>query len=76
MIVGKDIHPEKEIYYLGALLLEVINDANEKDYDFLDLFHKLNFTKKVSINLFTSTLDWLFLLGVIEQSKGRIYKCL
>ena len=28
MIIGKDIKPERQIYHLGALLLEVLKDAD------------------------------------------------
>jgi len=75
MIVGKDILPEREIYYLGALLIEILRDFPQTELGFFDIFQKVNERKKVSIKLFTLTLDWLFLLGIIKNNKGNIEKC-
>ncbi len=75
MILGKDIHPSKEIYYLGARTLELINASPENEIDILDTFQRLNEIERVSMNLFTLTLDWLFLLGSIKSVNGRLEKC-
>jgi hypothetical protein len=75
MIVGKDILPEREIYYLGAYLIETLKDFPEKEIGFFDIFQKVNESKRVSMKLFTLTLDWLFVLGVINNSNGNIEKC-
>ncbi len=75
MIVGKDIQPEREIYYLGALLIEILKGFPQKNIGFFDVYQKLNEDRKVSMKLFTLTLDWLFLLGVIDCNRGKIEKC-
>ncbi len=75
MIVGKDIHPQRKIYYLGSLILEIFKSSPKKKFDFFDIYQKINERDKVSIKLFTLTLDWLFLLGAIESNKGYIKKC-
>ena len=42
----------------------------------LTVFQKLNAREEVSINLYTLTLDWLFLIGAINKtSKGDLQKC-
>lgn len=75
MIVSKDINPERDVYYLGAKVIEII--SNEIDVvDFFDVYRKINLSEKVSMNLYSITLDWLYILGVIENSeKGHIQKC-
>ncbi len=75
MIIGKDIHPEKKIYYLGALVLKTLKKSSKKKFDFFKVYQEVNESEKVSIKLFTLTLDWLFLLGAIESNKGHIEKC-
>lgn len=75
MIKGKDLHPERSIYYLGAILIEIIKSAADKDINSISLFHKFCEREKVSIEMFTLTLDWLFLLGLVESNKGQIKKC-
>ena len=76
MIISKDINPERDFYYLGAKVIEIISSTEELKVDFFDVFEKLKDSEKVSINLFTLTLDWLFLVGAINKSnKGSIVKC-
>ena len=66
-MIDKDINPKNNIYYLGAKVIEII--SKEKTNDFFDVFGKLNNLENVSINLYTLTLDWLFIIGVIKESK-------
>lgn len=76
MIVSKDINPEKDFYYLGAKIIEIISQSKDKKIDFFDTYELLSSSEKISINLFTLTLDWLYLLGIINKSKkGIIVKC-
>jgi len=75
MIIEKDIHPERKVYYLGALVLEILKESPEKAPDFLYVYQKINERQKVSMKLFILTLDWLFLLGAIDTKKGCIEKC-
>ena len=75
MILGKDVHPQRKIYYLGFLILEIFKNSSEKKLDFFDIYQKINEREKVSMKLFTLTLDWLFLLGTIESDRGYIKKC-
>jgi len=76
MIVSKDINPERDFYYLGAKIIEIISQSNDKNVDFFDTYEQLSNSEEISINLFTLTLDWLYLLGVINKTKkGIIVKC-
>jgi len=76
MIVSKDINPERDFYYLGAKTIEVLSSSKEKKMDLFNVFNTLKITEDISLNLFTLTLDWLFILGVIDNSqKGYIVKC-
>jgi hypothetical protein len=76
MIISKNIHPERDLYYLGAKAIEVMNSSEQDEWDYFDLFSDLNQQQKISINLFSLVLDWLFILNVIQQSNnGRIKKC-
>jgi hypothetical protein len=75
MILGKDTHPTRNIYYLGSVVLGIIKSSSKDKIDFFDTFQKLNEKEKVSMNLYTLTLDWLFLLGAIKNNNGRFEKC-
>lgn len=75
MIVGNDIKPERQIYRLGALLLEVLQNTPNRAIELFDVFEHMNSHENVSVNAFMLTLDWLFLLGAIANDRGRIIKC-
>lgn len=76
MIVNKNINPERDLYYLGGIVIEVLNSFTKNEIDYFDLFLSVNKSNKVSLNLYSLVLDWLFILGVIKKgNKGLIIKC-
>ena len=76
MIVNKNINSERDLYYLGGIVIEVLNSFNKNEIDYFDLFLSVNKSNKVSLNLYSLVLDWLFILGVIKKgNKGLIKKC-
>ncbi|MCF6353369.1 MAG: hypothetical protein L3J06_10195 [Cyclobacteriaceae bacterium] len=76
MIVNKNINPERDLYYLGGKVIEMLNDSNKDEFDYFELYKKLCKNHNISINLFSLVLDWLFILGVVKNGKkGLIGKC-
>jgi hypothetical protein len=76
MIVDKNINPERDLYYLGGILIDVLASKNNVDIDYIDLYQSLNQKQEISINLYSLTLDWLFILGVVSKGEnGKIKKC-
>ncbi|MGJ1322523.1 ABC-three component system middle component 6 [Sphingobacterium faecium] len=76
MIVNKNINPERDLYYLGGKLIEILDNSNNAKFDYFELYSNLNKNHDISINLFTLVLDWLFILGAIKKDKkGLLEKC-
>lgn len=75
IVINNDINPEREIYYLGAIVIEILKSISSQKIDMLDVFQLLNRKKRISINLFVLTLDWLYLVGSINYREGGIVKC-
>ncbi|MBT6837251.1 MAG: hypothetical protein HN704_14790 [Bacteroidetes bacterium] len=76
MILSNDIKPDRDLYFLGSKVIEVLNDSDEKKVDYFDLFQKVNLELEISLNLYTLVLDWLFIIGVIKNAENRlIEKC-
>lgn len=76
MIISNDIKPERDLYFLGSKVIEVLLASNEKEIDYFELFQSLNSQITITINLYTLVLDWLFIIGVVDNSKnGFIRKC-
>lgn len=74
MIVNQDNHPQRQLYYLGAKALEILNSKGGV-IDFFDIYQELKLKEDISIRLFVLTVDWLYLLGVITSDKGLIKRC-
>lgn len=75
IIIDNDISPEREIYYLGAMIIEILKSIPKNEVELFDAFQLLNERTRISMNLFVLTLDWLYLLGVINNREGQIVKC-
>lgn len=76
MIVNKNINPERDLYYLGGKVIEILDNSNNAKFDYFELYSNLNKNHNISINLFTLVLDWLFILGAVKKDKkGLLEKC-
>jgi len=76
MIIDRNINPERDLYYLGGLLIDVLQKKDIKEVDYMDLYTLLNREHEISLNLYSLTLDWLFILGVVANDRnGKIRKC-
>lgn len=75
MILNKDINPEHSLYFIGSLILNELTNSKNVKFDFLELYSSLQNNQTVSMNIFTLSLDWLYLNGVVNIEKGKIKKC-
>lgn len=75
MIVDKDIQPEKKLYYLGALVIEILNQSSDKKMEFFSLFQRLKEKENISVSLFILILDWLYIINVIKKNRNIIERC-
>ena len=76
MIISKDTNPERDFYYLGAKIIEVLSQNKSNKIHFINVFEELRISENISVNLFTLTLDWLYLIGAIHKpERGYIVKC-
>ncbi|HDZ8980279.1 ABC-three component system middle component 6 [Aeromonas veronii] len=77
MIIDDVYEPQKSLYVIGANILFVMLESNEKAFDSIRLFDLFNNrVNKVSITYFYLGLDWLYLLNAIElDGFGNIKLC-
>lgn len=76
MILSSDIKPERDLYFLGSRVIDVLIDSDEKKIDYFDLFQKVNSEIEISLSLYLLVLDWLFIIGVLKNAENRlIEKC-
>jgi len=77
MIIDKNTNPERDLYYLGGILIDILSKKKKiKEFDYLELYNLFNQRQEITINLYALTLDWLFILGLVTKGKnGTIEKC-
>lgn len=80
MLLDNDLPPERSVYYIGAKVIEVLIDEPFDRVDMDAAFGRLNKDisehKAVPFAYFILSLDWLFLLGLIDVTEqGDIVRC-
>ena len=48
MIINRDIHPERKIYYLGAVVIDLLKRLPSDEIDYFTAYQQLNDVEKVS----------------------------
>ncbi|MDD4181356.1 MAG: hypothetical protein PHE87_06990 [Victivallaceae bacterium] len=69
MLLPDNIHPERTIYVNGAFVLKELQQHNR--INFLELYMKVKANIDMSIFVFSLSLDWLYLIGVIKINKNQ-----
>lgn len=75
MITGRDINPKRHLYYIGGLILGILKESQQGSFSSAELFYKLQDKEKTTFNLFSLSLDWLFLTGAIKFEEREIRRC-
>lgn len=76
MIIDKNTNPERDLYYMGGFLIEILLKNGNEEVDYLDLYSLVKDQKDITFNLYSLTLDWLYILGVITNGEtGKIKTC-
>ncbi len=78
MIIDRDIHPNRNLFYIGAIVLQLIQEHQFGVISMMDIFEKLSekLEHSISFDDFMLSLDWLFILGTINSnSQGDIIRC-
>jgi len=76
MIASPNVHPERDIYYLCAKVIEILSISDKNNWDYIELFEFFKQRQKIEFKLFILCLDWLFIINAIEKNTdGEIRKC-
>lgn len=77
LIIDSNQHPEKNLYFIGAKLIELLSKDSSKSPDVYQLHTSYNKKNtKISLDYLLLGLDWLYLLGLTEvDDSGRIKLC-
>ncbi len=78
MIIDRDVHPDRNLFHIGARVLQLIKEHQFGVIPMMDLFERTKNVLECSISFddFILSLDWLFILGTIDSNEtGDIIRC-
>lgn len=71
MLILKNINPKYSVFYIGWLVLKIIQEKNENDI--MKIYYDLNNKIDISFSLYLFALDWLYLASAIVLKDNNIY---
>jgi hypothetical protein len=77
MINPRNIQPEKSLYVIGATIISVLKESNDNEISPEEIYEKFSivYPIKISYNYFIYSLDWLYIINLIDLEKNKIKKC-
>lgn len=73
MILHSSVKPQNDVYYLGSVIIEILDSCERGEIDLLDLYNEFKQKTKASFPLLILSLDWLFMLGIVGNT-NNIYR--
>lgn len=75
MLINKNRNPKYSLYYIGAIVLENLVDKKEITIECLFDIIKEKIDENLHIDFLYYTLDWLFLISIIDIDENRVILC-
>lgn len=73
MIVNAEREPDYSLYYLGSILLEILESTDVMPIEELLSKAKERLNKEIHIDFLYYALDWLYLLSLVSIREGKVY---
>lgn len=65
-----DTDPIANPIYLGGVILKFFQNSDSRKFSISDLYNYLNSVIEISFDIYLITLDWLYVIGLIEMGEG------
>lgn len=76
MLILTERNPESSLYFLGSEILKILSEQDNGLF-LSEIYTKLSKSIPVGLNRVILSLDWLFMIGLIVESKqGKISICI
>lgn len=76
MILFENEYPRVSIYYLSSIMINILNEYKELKFDVLYKLLEDSIGYTVSIDDVYYSLDWLYLLDLVDVSGDKVILCL
>ena len=75
MLMPENIDPKKSIYYIGAMVLQLIQRSG--NISVINLYSEVKLQYGISFPVMLLSLDWLYLIGAVTVTKsGEVKLCI
>lgn len=76
MIIDTDTKPERQIYVIGAFILNELQESPNRHLKVFEVFENVNQLEPISIQTFFLALDWLFIINAVrDEDNERVALC-
>lgn len=75
MIINMEREPKYSLYYVGAMILEVLKKEKSICIDNLYNHIRDSFNDDISIDFIYYSLDWLYILSLIKFESDKVVVC-
>lgn len=76
MILFENENPRVSIYYLSSIMINILNEYKELKFDVLYKLLEDSVGYTVNIDDVYYSLDWLYLLDLVDVSDNKVILCL
>ena len=73
MILNSQRQPDFSLYYLGGVLLKILEQVKVISIEKLLEESQQHLKKKVHVDFIYYGLDWLYLLELVRVEEGKVY---
>nr|DAM13554.1 MAG TPA: hypothetical protein [Caudoviricetes sp.] len=75
MIVSADRNPKYSLYYIGGLIINILEKEDCLAFDIIidKIFDR--FQGEIAVNYIYYSFDWLYLLSLIEIKNDKVILC-
>lgn len=76
MLILTERNPELSLYFLGSEIIKILSEQDNGLF-LSEIYIKLSQNIPIGLNRIILSLDWLFMIGLISESKqGKIILCI
>lgn len=73
MIVNVERAPDRSLYYLGGILLTILEQRRIIPIEEILSEIQKQINEKIHIDFIYYALDWLFILSLVKIKEGKVY---
>lgn len=75
MIINTEREPKYSLFYIGSVILEILNEKDNVEIDMLYEALKEKIDTNMHIDFLYFSLDWLYILSKIRLEKNKVIRC-